>query len=656
MADTQFDMQQLVQTQEQLQMLPNDAEGKKLLVKYAGGSDPSIPTWMASAEIARRNKLQETSKSFQQAATKPVMAQWAEQLLYPNQMAVNPAAAPQQTDPTQAQPQVNPAQAQPQVNPAAAPPQVNPAEPVTAAEGGLMSIPVDMYHADSFATGGIVAFDEGKQAAENPDPQNPMQAQPVNPVFGAAMNQMAAIGPQTPGQFAQANRQMFMPAAQPAPAPAAPAPAPARPAQPDTRYATPSYPPSAPTHDAGLKAIEESLKTKEADLKAEERQVAAEERDVKREEKGGKGLTTLPGAAPANNTAQGPALPGSAPTANQGLQFAQQLGAEHFKEKSQADVNKEQREQMKEWGVSQDPFADVMRRQAESEARQKEAQGNYAHDEMMRMFANVGTGNFVQSQRQGLQAAEALKDKHAELIDAHERANIEFAHNMAKEKDALARGNMKDARAAKAAADDSRVKAYELSGKIAANNAQVQTAMTAAAESPSKIKLHEEQARAAGAEAEYRAEIKKGIPSEIALRNAQARKASLEAGELVDTRKQRILDQAISSNSQLRELSKALTALQNTQQGPGTPEYEKNIDEYERVEAAIYKQHNMPYTYRTRAPAPPPPAPKGGWWPFSSSKPNLPAGLPEGARKIGVAKDSGKDVYELPDGKRVVQD
>jgi len=618
MADTQFDMQQLVQTQEELQMLPNDDEGKKLLVKYAGGSDPAIPTWMASAEIARRNKLQETAKSFQQAATKPVMAQWAEQLLYPNQMAVNPAAAPQQTDPTQAQPQVNPAQAQPQVNPAAAPPQVNPAEPVTAAEGGLMSIPVDMYHADSFATGGIVAFDEGMLASSNPNPQNPMQAQPVNPVFGAAMNQMAAIGPQTPGQFAQANRQMFMPAAQPAPAPAAPAPVPAptpaRPAQLDTRYATPSYPPSAPTHDAGLKAIEESLKAREAALKAEAKQAAAQEREVKREGKEGKGLTTLPGAAPANNTAQGPALPGSAPTANQGLQFAQQLGPEHFKEKSQADVNKELRGQMKEWGVSQDPFADVMRRQSEAEARQKEAQSHYAHDEMMRMFANVGTGNFVQSQRQGLQAAEALKDKHAELMDAHERANIEFAHNMAKEKDAIARGNMKDARAAKAAADDSRVKAYELSGKIAANNAQVQTAMTAAAESPSKIELYGEQARAAGAEAEYRAELKKGIPSEIALREAQAHKAALEAGEFAETKKQRILDQAISSNPQLQALRKALTVLENTNQGPGTPEYEKRIDEYEKVEAAIYKQHNMPYTYRTRAPEPAQPEPSKGAW------------------------------------------
>jgi hypothetical protein len=58
---------------------------------------------------------------------------------------VNPTQAPQQVDMTQAPQQVNPT-----------------ATPMQAASGGLMSIPVNnMFKAKSYATGGIVAFDEG---------------------------------------------------------------------------------------------------------------------------------------------------------------------------------------------------------------------------------------------------------------------------------------------------------------------------------------------------------------------------------------------------------------------------------------------------------------------------------------------------------------
>ena len=594
MADTQFDMQQLVQTQEQLQMLPNNDQGNKLLVKYAGGSDPAIPTWMASAEISRRNKLQETAKSFQQSASTPVMAQWAQQLLNPSQAAVNPAAPPQQVDPTQAPPQVNPAQPQGQVNPAAPPPQVNPAAPqpgqppVTAAEGGLMSIPVDLYHADNFATGGIVAFAEGT-------PDGPVREE-KHRHQSHAHKLLSDMGPQTPAQWAASNVSTFMPGmAVPAaaPAPVAQAPAPAAP-PPDTSYAAPRYSTEVP---AGLQAIAPPQApapiTNLAPGAAPANNMA-------------------PGAAPANNTAPGPALPGSAPTANQGLAFLQAPNIPA--EKSQADINKERREQMKEWGVAQDPFADVMHRQSEAEGRQKEAQKNYAYDEMMRMFSNVGTGNFVQSQGQGLRAADTLKDEHAKLMDQHERANIEFAHSMAKEKDALSRGDMNAAMAAKAAADKSRADAHKLATEIGATNAAIQNSNTTAAELPSKVELHGAQALSAKAEAAYRKALAEGVPADIAYKNAladearaRAQKSRLEAGEFNETKNQRLIDQAARGDQRLGAVLAGLKLLEQSGQGPGSIEYERQLDQADRILAGIYKQHHATYVPPDRAPSAPPP-------------------------------------------------
>ena len=649
MADTQFDMQQLVQTQEQLQMLPNNDQGNKLLVKYAGGSDPAIPTWMASAEISRRNKLQETAKSFQQSASTPVMAQWAQQLLNPSQTAVNPAAPPQQVDPTQAPPQVNPAQPQGQVNPAAPPPQVNPAAPqpgqppVTAAEGGLMSIPVDLYHADNFATGGIVAFAKGTE-------DEPVREE-GHKHRSHAHKLLSDMGPQTPAQWVASNVSTFMPgmavpAAAPvaqapapvaqAPAPVAQAPAPAAP-PPDTSYAAPRYSTEVP---AGLRAI--APPQSPAPL-TNLTPGAAPANNM------------APGAAPANNTAPGPALPGSAPTANQGLPFLQAPNIPA--EKSQADINKERREQMKEWGVAQDPFADVMHRQSEAEGRQKEAQKNYAYDEMMRMFSNVGTGNFVQSQGQGLRAADTLKDEHAKLMDQHERANIEFAHNMAKEKDALARGDMNAAMTAKAAADKSRADAHKLAAEIGATNAAIQNSNTTAAELPSKVELHGSQALSAEAEALYRQELAKGVPADIAYKNAltdearaRARKSNLEVGEFAEAKNIRQLQSALNANGSLKALSRAQEKLIAMQQGPGDPQYEQLEDQKERIEKPIYDQFKVPYVPRSRAPEPPTPEKKSGWfgWFGGAEAPKLPAGVPKGSRQIGTS--GGKAVYETPVG------
>jgi hypothetical protein len=128
------------------------------LMKYANGSSAEVPAYLALGELNRRKQLEATNTAFN--ATPPTV----KDQLTNAPPAVNPVAAPQGIAPTGAPPAVNPVAAPPRMNVAAAPAnQVNPAAPPQmAAEGGLLSIPTPhMFKQESYANGGIVAFDEG---------------------------------------------------------------------------------------------------------------------------------------------------------------------------------------------------------------------------------------------------------------------------------------------------------------------------------------------------------------------------------------------------------------------------------------------------------------------------------------------------------------
>jgi len=147
------------------------------LIKYASGSNPEVPAFLALIEMNRRKQIEEGSAALD--TTKGTIKDQVAGALTTAPTGINPAANPYTVNPAAAPNMVNPAAAQPDqgitqlpqgVNPTQAPPmqQPSPARPVMAAGGGLMSLPVNHFNESSYAGGGIVAFGD---PTLNPDEQ-----------------------------------------------------------------------------------------------------------------------------------------------------------------------------------------------------------------------------------------------------------------------------------------------------------------------------------------------------------------------------------------------------------------------------------------------------------------------------------------------------
>ena len=148
------------------------------LVKYANGSNPEVPAFLALIEMNRRKQIEDSTAAFQNSSKGTIKDQVAGSLtaaptgINPtaNPYSVNPAAAPNSVNPTASPFGQGITQLQQGADLTQAPPvqQPSPARPVMAAEGGLMSLPVSHFNENSYAGGGIVAFGD---PALNPDEQ-----------------------------------------------------------------------------------------------------------------------------------------------------------------------------------------------------------------------------------------------------------------------------------------------------------------------------------------------------------------------------------------------------------------------------------------------------------------------------------------------------
>jgi hypothetical protein len=167
-------MYNLIQTMDAIRGLPTQD-----VMKYANGSNPDVPAYLALAELNRRKQIEDTSSAFygQQPTVKE---QIESSLTGAPRGQMNPTAPSQgQTNPTQLPPQLAPSPTAPsralgapqaniagapvgQVNPASAPPMPPQGLPPTGmARGGLASLPLPhMFRQNSYAGGGIVAFAE----------------------------------------------------------------------------------------------------------------------------------------------------------------------------------------------------------------------------------------------------------------------------------------------------------------------------------------------------------------------------------------------------------------------------------------------------------------------------------------------------------------
>jgi hypothetical protein len=146
------------------------------LIKYANGSNASVPSFLALMEMNRRKQLSEGAKAFDASNQQSIKDKLANALTGAPTGQVNPTAAPTGIAMGTAPNQTNFMQA---------PAQPKPVEvgEITGAAGGLMSLPINHFKPSSYAGGGIVAFAEGDLVDEEkklssfpqerrPSPQN----------------------------------------------------------------------------------------------------------------------------------------------------------------------------------------------------------------------------------------------------------------------------------------------------------------------------------------------------------------------------------------------------------------------------------------------------------------------------------------------------
>jgi hypothetical protein len=156
----------IVKLQKQLQNVPDSA-----LIGYVQNPDGQVPTYLALTEISRRKQMRDDYQQ-QAAPEKSVAEAMVEE-------ATGIGAIPQQMSqpmPQQMAPEM-PMQMPPQM--AQAP---QPQAPIQMAEGGLASLdlPDDMFSEESYASGGIVAFEDGGEV-ENYAPGG-IVPRPLGPV------------------------------------------------------------------------------------------------------------------------------------------------------------------------------------------------------------------------------------------------------------------------------------------------------------------------------------------------------------------------------------------------------------------------------------------------------------------------------------------
>jgi hypothetical protein len=152
----------LIQITEQLK---NPAVSVQQLMQYANNSNPQVPSYVALAEMQRRQSMQAPPQAPQQTVKDQLGAQLMGLPAAPGAPA--PGAAPQQP-PQQPQPQgMQPQGMQPPAQvPMPEPKQALPNQPPPPgmAGGGLTSLPLNMHH--DFAAGGLIAFAGGGSSGD----------------------------------------------------------------------------------------------------------------------------------------------------------------------------------------------------------------------------------------------------------------------------------------------------------------------------------------------------------------------------------------------------------------------------------------------------------------------------------------------------------
>ena len=639
----------LIQVQSRLQD-PLTVTNQDLL-KYANGNNPEVPSFLALIEMNRRKQIEDTTAQFQSANTPSVKDQLAQSLTSPtmtggNKMIqVNPTNAPigiiNPTNLSQpAQPTANPFGMPPQVNMTAPPPVPQP-PPTQAARGGLMTLPVRHFNSSSYAGGGIVAFGDPEL---NPDEDQVVKDRAAYIAAHSgrppaddteAVKDLLTGRTKTSGQVSGEDNQ----------------PSSSDMTQMIVNQARKSVGSDQTSgrkdQDAGGAEMSKAMSDYETSQKVEGRYPdqdagGAEMTDAMRQKQVAKVDTGLPSML---------------------KPLAISKPEDLSREQAYAGIKESQRMA----GVSQDPYADVKKRQDALEARQLAEYERGGIDRLIAQATAFATADptkgFGYAAGVSAAASQALEKEQNALRTQQETAAITVRTAMAKEQDAHARGDaaaIESAVAERQKAQNEFAKLVQQQNKIEIDmatmqntaqhykdQAEIQRESNRITDSFHQGSLTLEQAKNEIAAAQAKGQLDYHVAKLVIDKLEAENKAThlINEGKYwsgmigyhnrianiqEDTRPTKedkallSVEKLVNADPRIKELAKSLNPA--TGAVPGSEEYANVMEQMRQLAIPYYKKHNIDPPERANIPAPPPaPVKKGFEWsklnPFSPSAP-----------------------------------
>ena len=410
-------MMNLIQLQDEMKNLPlADVQ------KYANGSNPQVPAYLALSEMMRRKQIEATQQAFQ-GNPPTVKDQLSNALSKPSQFAV---------DPTQQQGGVNPTLTKGIVNPAA------------------QQDAAAMLRGQKMATqSGLTGEQQGQQGIADIaafEKANPVQTFADGGIVDLTTNQLQQPQPPLDGSSQQPT-SMPQQAGQPTsfwgqPQWIAPPP------QPSTQQTSQAQPQALPQNVQGLSSLPTSNMFQQQSF-AGGGIVAFDEGGKTPDISGSSAFGNTGGTSiTTENTPSGyQAPPVSTPVTDfSTLPQARQAQISSFYNQTPEQFSAAHKARLAAEGVSEDPFLGIKDRYSKIEERQAAQAASNPLDRIIAQFSAMAQANPVMGigyqAGVGAQASQKLEAAQNELLDKQQEKMAELQHNIAKEDDARKRGNV----------------------------------------------------------------------------------------------------------------------------------------------------------------------------------------------------------------------
>ncbi len=579
-------MMNLIQIQEEMKNLPlTDIQ------KYANGSNPQVPAYLALSEMMRRKQIEATQQAFE--GTPPtVKDQLSNALSKPSQFAVNP------TQPAQGM-----------INPALTKGIVNPTTPQNAAallRGKGMETQVGLTGEEQGQQGikDIAAFEKANPVAQFAEggivDLTTNQLQQPQPPLNGSLQQPTSMPQQSGNPTSFWGQPQWI----------------APPPQPSTQQTSQAQPQALPQNVQGIGGLNTNNMFQQQSY-------------------AGGGIVAFDDGGPADkeitteNTPSGYQAPPKAQPVNDfsSLPAARQQQISGFYNQTPQEFSAAHKARLAAEGVSDDPMAAVKERYAKIEARQAEQASGNGLDRLIAQFSAMAQANPVMGigyqAGVGAQASQKLQNAQTELLDKQQEKMAELQHNILKEDDARKRGNV----AAEEGYAVAKEKNVQELAALENQSTQAKASMISALASQSQAGTARE--RLEGLDDKALTTLMARVNGDPAIKALSTRLKDIDVGS----------EEYNGVVSEIQRLSAPYYKAAGIEQ-PGLGE--SMIPKKESKEGFGEKLKKIGSNIVEGM---------SGKKPES----NVPAGLPAGAKIVGYEPGTTNPVYETPDGKRFVQ-